>query len=82
MGYFTSNCRSFLEISKELGDFRASLGCIFCRRFMLRPAGGVTFGDTVMMSSAYLGRGNSTQRGDLEERGSFILRFYFYFVKF
>ena len=69
MGYFTSNRGPFPEISKELGDFRASSGCIFSRRFMLRPAGGVIFGETVMMSSVYLGRGNSTQKGFLRREG-------------
>ena len=81
MGYFTSYHRPFPEISKELGDFRASSKRIFSRRFMLRPAGGVIFGETVMMSSVYLGRGNSTQKREIEEKG-FILRFQFYFVNF
>ena len=82
MGYFTSTHGPFPEIAKELGDFWASSGRIFSRRLMLRPAGGVIFGDTVMISSVYLGRGNSTQKRAPEGRGSFILRFSFYFLKF
>ena len=39
MGYFIPNRGPFLEIAKELGDFRASSGRIFSRRLMLRPAG-------------------------------------------
>ena len=35
---------------------------------MLRPAGGVIFGETVMMSSVYLGRGNSTRKGSRGEK--------------
>ena len=38
---------------------------------MLRPVGGVIFGETVMMSSIYLDRGNSTQRGGSREEREF-----------
>ena len=68
MGYFTSYYGPFPKIAKELGDFRASSGRIFSRRLMLRLAGGVIFGETVMIYSVYLGRWNSTQRG-LKRRG-------------